>query len=72
MAGVIPYTLYDWKKTHADQIRSNTDKELANWLAGRACSDIDECPYIDQEVYGDDRDCGKCRLDWLKQEAKDG
>lgn len=56
--------------THADQIRSNTDKELANWLAGRACPDIGECPYIDQEVYGDDRDCGKCWLDWLKQECE--
>ena len=46
--------------THADQLRSMTDEELAGWILRQVC-----CP--------DDRDgcrssCTECWLEWLREE----
>lgn len=64
MAGVIPYTHDDWKKTNGDRIRSMTDKELAEFESTLGCH-----PAATKETcIGVDR-CAECWLDWLRQEA---
>lgn len=67
MAGVIPYTHDDWKKTNADRIRSMTDEELADFLWS-----IGQNPggwnYIDgKPIFHTGK--GNGWLDWLRQEA---
>lgn len=55
-----------FKPTNADNIRSMTDEELAEWIAYRqGCFERQDkrC-----SKYGTCRDCW---FDWLKQEAKD-
>jgi hypothetical protein len=59
MAGVIPYTHDDWKKTNADRIRAMTDEELAAWLS--------EHPLVSK--YDENNPKHKAWLGWLKQEA---
>lgn len=63
MAGVIPYTHDDWKKTNADRIRAMTDEELA--------AKIEElCQYTFMQISVYSKPFGKAEwLDWLKQEV---
>ena len=63
MAGVIPYTQDDWKKTNADRIRAMTDEELA--------AKIEElCQYTFMQISVYSKPFGKAEwLDWLKQEV---
>lgn len=56
--------------TKADRIRTMTDEQISRLFMGYSCPPVDgDCPYLEQEVYRDDRDCGKCWLDWLRQEG---
>ena len=57
MAGVIPYTHDDWKKTNADRIRSMSDEELAEFISGKA------------RTFGEEYEGYMSALDWLKQEV---
>lgn len=49
-------------QTNADRIRSMSDEELEDTFGSAICDMVDEC--------NNDVDCKKCRLAWLKQEAK--
>lgn len=53
-------------KTHADNIRSMTDEELANWIGGLGEDDL--CPPKCAGCM--EVTCEDAWLDWLKQEAK--
>ena len=63
--------------TNADRIRSMTDEELADWIYGQSDEWSNWCPReapINPETLECLRnggDCGKCILDWLKEEAKE-
>ena len=51
MAGVIPYTHDDWKKTNADRIRSMTDEELAEFMANiEPCRESAWLDWLKQEA----------------------
>ena len=47
-------------RSNADKIRTMTDEELAEWIAGAECPRRN-CMLAD--------DCEACWLDWLKQEV---
>lgn len=53
-------------KTHADLIRSMSDEELAEFLRRYCRKGWWECGV------NAGRDCAKCWLDWLRQEADNG
>ena len=63
MAGVLPYTHDDWKKTNADRIRSLSDEELSDFLDS-----------IIQDWHQGTAQIGDRIIDswlgWLKEEAK--
>lgn len=67
----------DEKQSNADRIRSMTDEELADWIYGQSDEWSNWCPReapINPETLECLRnggDCGKCILDWLKEEAKE-
>lgn len=52
------------KLTNADRIRQMTDEELCDFLDGFLCYEIGYCRAEEVE-------CRDCKMEWLKQEAKD-
>lgn len=55
--------------THGDQLRANSDEELAQWIMS---IDPAACPFRDD--HGDDchfTHCKDCWQEWLKEEVKD-
>lgn len=50
--------------TNADRLRAMSDEELAEFMADNCGCPVDKCPHLD-----DEKDCGQCWADWLKQEA---
>ena len=65
------------RETNADRIRSMTDEELADWIYGQCDEWSNWCPKeapINPETFECLRNggcCGKCILDWLKQEVEE-
>ena len=64
------------KQTNANRIRAMSDEELAKFLQEDVfyepwCPDDVVC-ILGEGCQLTDKDCGKCALKWLKQEAKDG
>ena len=57
------------KHTNADRIRAMTDEDLAEFLLGCCPPEDPDCDKYSIEGGGGRRDCYRCRLDWLKQEA---
>ena len=55
--------------TNADKIRHMTDEELAKWFF----TPLDELgiPCLNTICYGEEYDCIKCVVNWLKQEVHD-
>ena len=58
-------------KTNADRIRAMTDEELADLVSPLSCCHEkgQDCMKYSDGTGG--RNCYKCWLDWLKQEAND-
>lgn len=53
-------------KTNADRIRSMSDEDLAEWIAGR----YPDCPPgVTPAPLGCDDVCAECWLEWLKKET---
>lgn len=57
-------------QTNADRIRAMSDEELADFLDRWAMGDIDYSKTFCDLCNGQFM-CDQCRLDWLKQPAKD-
>lgn len=56
--------------TNADQFRAMTDEELAAWCVEHfMCPEVR--PWCKTREHGAIRDCKKCWIDWLKQEARE-
>ena len=56
-------------QTNADRIRNMTDEELAKWIF----TPLDELgiPCLNTICYGEEYDCVKCVVNWLKQECEE-
>lgn len=52
-------------KSNADRIRQMTDEELCDFLDGFLCYKIDGY------CRADEVECRDCKMEWLKQEAKE-
>lgn len=59
------------KQTNADRIRAMTDEELADMMEDSVECPLIACPQDDKGANITRRDCRKCWLDWLKEEAKE-
>jgi hypothetical protein len=55
--------------TKADRIRSMTDEELAEIMAGECPPNYPNGNCREYEEYDGNLDCSKCWLDWLKSPA---
>ena len=76
MAGVLPYTHDDWKKTNADRLRSLSDEELAEFFAQQEYRKpvfdgwLPLCNHVMGPRMCHENGCEKCWLDWWKEEAE--
>ena len=57
-------------KTNADRIRAMSDEELADFIDRCEMSDIDYSKTFCNLCNGQ-YECSQCRLEWLKQPAKE-